>query len=166
MKYKGMTLVSLAILSIAAAGWALQPAAVGRGTGPTWTPAQTGRLPRVQGEQGYGVASPIPPAYRGGRYEPTNEPGYPQYPYPPYRNPYYDGTPSGNFASKTVDWLLSFPSNLFNRVSDYLDGTFFPQAPATQGRGPAGPTDPGSGTHPPPASPYGGDSTTGPARGR
>ncbi|HMK36278.1 MAG TPA: hypothetical protein VK463_14485 [Desulfomonilaceae bacterium] len=60
--------------------------------------------------------------------------GYPQYPYPPYHNPYYgEGITPRDLFSNTLDWLFGLPSNIAERVSNFVDSKFFPQAPATQG---------------------------------
>ena len=162
MKFKGIIAVLLAILAIASAAWAWQTGDPQAGGSPTWNRAQTQQLPPLGGQPGYGGTSPIPPVYQGRQYEPPNQAGYPRYPYPRYHNPYYDGAPTGNFASSAVDWLLSFPSNLLNHVSNYLDGTFFPQAPATSGQGAVRSPVPGSRAPLPPASGYNPNSTTRP----
>ncbi len=98
------------------------------------------------GDQSY---ASTPPAYGSlpqspSRYQAQTIPSDPgtgrdgplPYQYPPYHNPYYNGASAGEFLSGTVDWLFSLPSSLIDRVTNFMDGNFFPQTPATQG-GPA-----------------------------
>lgn len=64
--------------------------------------------------------------------------GWPAYPYPEYHNPYYRGSSPRDIFSGTVDWLVTFPTTLMDRVSNFLDRKVFPQIPAAQGsRSPA-----------------------------
>ena len=59
--------------------------------------------------------------------------GLPNHPYPQQNNPFYDGSTPGGMVSDTIDWIVAFPSNLMDRVSEYLDTRFFPSTPATSG---------------------------------
>jgi hypothetical protein len=61
---------------------------------------------------------------------------YPNYPYPQYNNPYYDGGSPGNMVSGAIDWALSFPSSAWDRLSEFLDNKVFPRAAATYGGAP------------------------------
>jgi len=86
--------------------------------------------------QGYGNADSAPGGYQtqpAPGYSDMNSPDWPSYPYPRYHNPYYEGAAARDFASGTLDWVMSLPSNVFDRVSNFLDGHVFPQAPATHG---------------------------------
>lgn len=90
--------------------------------------------PPVQGEYG---ALPQPPS---GYHSPavqndgeTDSSGWPNYPYPPYHNPYYQGVSPRDMFSGTLDWLLAFPSTVMERVSGFMDRSFFPPSPAAQG---------------------------------
>ncbi len=62
--------------------------------------------------------------------------GHPSYPYPPYHNPYYDGTSHNSFVSNILDWVFSVPTSVMDRFADYVDRRFFPAAPATRGQNP------------------------------
>jgi hypothetical protein len=66
-------------------------------------------------------------------------PGGPAYPYAPHPNPYYSGTDPKAILSGTIDWMFSLPSVLMDRVSNFMDATVFPQAPATAGSGNSSP---------------------------
>ena len=59
--------------------------------------------------------------------------GLPNQPYPQQNNPFYDGSTPGGMVSDTIDWIVALPSNLMDRVSEYLDTRFFPSKPATSG---------------------------------
>ena len=63
----------------------------------------------------------------------SNAPGWPNYTYPEYNNPYYDGSSPGNMVSGAIDWALSFPSSVWDQFSGYLDSKLFPRSPATYG---------------------------------
>jgi hypothetical protein len=62
-----------------------------------------------------------------------NAQSWPNYPYPQYNNPYYDGGSPGNFISGVIDWALTFPSSTWDRLSEFLDNNLFPRSPATYG---------------------------------
>ena len=66
----------------------------------------------------------------------ANSPGWPNYAYPQYNNPYYDGGSPGNMVSGAIDWALGFPSSVWDRFSEYLDKNLFPRSPATYGGNP------------------------------
>jgi hypothetical protein len=71
--------------------------------------------------------------------EVVQEPGVPHYPYPPYPNPFYDGSARPNPLSEGVDWLRDLPSNVAHRFSTFVDTTLFPKKAATHGGPPSGP---------------------------
>ncbi len=85
--------------------------------------------------QGWPATLPARQPYAGPDYQSPMQPGLPQYPYPQHHNPFFEGMPR-NFFSGAMDWLLSLPQTLLDRASNYVDGTFFPQAPATHGQAP------------------------------
>lgn len=97
--------------------------------------------------------SSVYPEERGRMYSAPTRPDFPQYPYPRYHNPYFDGADAKNFFSNVFDWVFRLPSNLVNRFSDYVDTTFFPPTPATHGRSvqPARPSQRRPGSLPPAA---------------
>lgn len=122
---------------------------------PTWSqyaqyPTGTQSAPTMP----YGSANPAPPgSYNLQEYSPAQQQSpypyeqqgagsdagqWPYYPYPQYHNPYYDERimRPRDALSGTIDWLLTLPSNVMDRVSNFLDGTVFPQAPATRGARP------------------------------
>lgn len=117
-----------------------------------------GPTPPGQGTYAYPGAAQSPlPAPQPQAYSDMNSPDWPSYPYPPYHNPYYEGASPRDFFAGTLDWLLSLPSNVFDRFSNFVDGRFFPQTPATQGAAnqtgvPAGPGQ-GFGSGQPPVQP-------------
>jgi len=87
-----------------------------------------------------GTAPGQPPMNQpGGEASLSTDPsGWPVYPYPQYHNPYYRSSSPRDIFSGTVDWLVSFPTTLMDRVSNFLDRKVFPQVPAAQGsRSPA-----------------------------
>jgi len=93
-------------------------------------------LPYSVQPQGYGNVAPPPTGYQdqaASGYSDMNSPDWPSYPYTRYHNPYYEGAAAKDFVSGTLDWIMSLPSNMFDRVSNFLDGHVFPQAPATHG---------------------------------
>lgn len=162
MRKESVTAIALlvpAILWIACGG--PTPAGAQQQTRP---PVYQGVPAQGQAYQGFPQGNPgSPPSgalqNRSGQgYQGADEPGLPQYPYPAYPNPFFDGTSARNFLAGTMDWLITLPSNLLDRFSNYVDGTVFPQAPATHGQGPnvsaPQPPTPGSLEPLPPASPY------------
>jgi hypothetical protein len=92
----------------------------------------------------------------------TDAAGWPNYPYPQYHNPYYGGVPTRDLVSGTIEWLVTLPSTVMDRFSGFMDRSFFPQSPATQGGDSQKqtPTSPGTQANPgavgslPPASVY------------
>lgn len=86
-------------------------------------------------------ASPtLPPATPQGALAPTNSApqgaasaNWPQYHYSQHNNPFYDGGTPGGMVSDTIDWFMALPSNLMDRMSEFVDTRFFPQKPATSG---------------------------------
>lgn len=95
-------------------------------------------------------------------YPPPNQSPYPNYPYPPYHNPYYNGMSPKNMLSNTIDWLLALPSTVAGNFSNILDSRVFPAQPAGSGGRPphtvqpsAPPVPDSAPTGPlPPAQPY------------
>ncbi|MGA8830847.1 MAG: hypothetical protein WB554_04515 [Desulfomonilaceae bacterium] len=83
--------------------------------------------------------APIVPRAGSGSGQPSqpqsqsNAPGWPNYAYPEYNNPYYDGSSPGKMVSGAIDWALSFPSSVWDQFSGYLDSKLFPTSPATYG---------------------------------
>lgn len=139
MSLKSMVGISLLILTVPAASLAWQPPPAARQPGvlppPRSVPAQEQSLPGTPRE--YPSGAPTAPGYQVPQaqgYSNGNQPDYPQYPYPPYRNPYFEGYSARNFVSNAIDWIVTLPSNVFDHFSNYLDGTIFPRAPATHGR--------------------------------
>lgn len=65
---------------------------------------------------------------------PNQDPTEPHYPYPPYPNPFYDGstTPQNTLAGG-MDWLRELPSNVVQRFSTFVDTHLFPKRAATHG---------------------------------
>ena len=57
----------------------------------------------------------------------SSAPGWPNYAYPEYNNPYYDGSSPGKMVSGAIDWALSFPSSVWDQFSGYLDSKLFPK---------------------------------------
>ncbi len=102
----------------------------------------TGIAPQPQQQNpSYGVA-PVTPGQIQTRPEVSqssqgqaggNTTGWPNYPYPPYHNPYYDGGTPGNLLSGAIDWVLEFPSSAWDRFSEFLDSKLFPNSAATYG---------------------------------
>jgi hypothetical protein len=58
---------------------------------------------------------------------------YPQYPYPQYRNPYFDGMSPRAMLSDTLEWFFTLPAHVMGKFSEFMDSTAFPQKPATHG---------------------------------
>lgn len=162
MRVKGILTVTLLVLFVVsmADGWQNQPAV----TGPGVTTAQPTMPPPVppysSGQQPYGQPYPPAAAY-------PNQPGAapsagaaqdgPTYPYPPYHNPYYDGTSARNFVNGSIEWLFGLPGQAIDTVSNFIDNRFFPQQPATSGGFPQpvpAPPVPANQTPLPPASTY------------
>ncbi|MCX5872704.1 MAG: hypothetical protein NTY51_05645 [Deltaproteobacteria bacterium] len=88
-----------------------------------------------------GYQTPIPSPGASVLQPSQTEPGqnvasWPNYPYPQHHNPYYDGGSPGNMVSGAIDWALSFPSSVWDRLSEFLDYNVFPRSPATHGGGP------------------------------
>ncbi|MGC8658469.1 MAG: hypothetical protein ACP5U1_05285, partial [Desulfomonilaceae bacterium] len=112
--------------------------ALAQSSGPAGTPAGnvTGVGPQPQqAKPSYGVGSATSGQNQTAPVSPQpqsagNTNGWPSYPYPPYRNPYYDGGTPGNVLSGVIDWMLEFPSSAWDRFSEYLDSKFFPSSPA------------------------------------
>ncbi len=84
--------------------------------------------------EGWPATPPAGQPYAGPENQSPTAPGFPQYPYPQHHNPYFNDTPAGGFFSGAMDWLLSFPQTFLDRATNYIDGTFFPQTPATHGQ--------------------------------
>lgn len=92
----------------------------------------------------------------------TDATGWPNYPYPQYHNPYYGGVSTRDFVSGTIEWLVTFPSTVMDRFSGFMDRSFFPPSPATQGGdpqkqtpvSPGVPANPGGAGSLPPATAY------------
>jgi hypothetical protein len=116
-------------------GWQNQPSSAAPGAlYPASTLSSTGQ-PQNQGVPQYGgLAQPVP---QNQPPQPVNarQDHYPQYPYPPYHNPYYSGNgmSAKKMLSHTIDWFLSLPSNLADQISSFVDNRFFPETPATHG---------------------------------
>ncbi len=162
----GVSIVVLITISIAQGqSWQDQPQGFRPGMAPLPQGAPPGDQSYAATPQGYGSmpqpssryqTQPIVPDPGTGRDAP------PLYPYPPYHNPYYNGASAGEFLSGTVDWLFGLPSSLIDRVANFMDSSFFPQAPATHGgptqsqvqRGPSFQDDRGPGQPLPPATVY------------
>lgn len=66
-------------------------------------------------------------------YADTAQAPYPTYPYPAYHNPYYTGTSPKDLLANTIEWVFSFPANVMDRVSNFMDSHVFPRVPATSG---------------------------------
>ncbi|MGO8881554.1 MAG: hypothetical protein ACLQMS_18905 [Desulfomonilaceae bacterium] len=78
-------------------------------------------------QTGSGSGQPLQPQSQ------SSAPGWPNYAYPEYNNPYYDGSSPGKMVSGAIDWALSFPSSVWDQFSGYLDSKLFPRSPATYG---------------------------------
>jgi len=164
MRSKSMLGISLLALTVTSVCWGWQTGPTGQqpGAPPPYygTPSPDGQYVGAP-QYGVGTASP-PQAYQGQPAPGESAAGQAGYPYPPSDNPFFDVTMTRNFLSNSMDWLMGLPSNVFDRFSNYVDGAFFPQAPATQGGRPLQPeaAGPGQWQQPvarpplPPASPY------------
>jgi hypothetical protein len=161
MRVKSIFTVGLLVLCVVslADGWQNQPAA----TGPGVTTAQPPRPPAPPyfgGQQSYGQPYPpiTPYSDRGGAaHQAVGAQDAPTYPYPPYHNPYYDGTSARNFVNGTIEWVFGLPSMALDGVANFLDNKFFPQQPATSGGTPEpapAPRVPATQAPLPPASTY------------
>jgi len=132
--------IALLVLTMVSTSWNWPPPAGAQQ--PTGPPLYQGAPAQGQQYQGFPQGNPgmVPPGGFGNQsaqgYQGTGQPGFPQYPYPANPNPFFDGTSGRNFLANTMDWLLSLPSNLLDRFSNYVDGTVFPQVPATHGQAP------------------------------
>ena len=83
------------------------------------------------------VSSTAPNTLCASQSEPSQNAGaWPNYPYPQYNNPYYDGGSPGNMVSGAIDWALSFPASAWDKLSEFLDSKVFPRAAATYGGAP------------------------------
>jgi len=129
---------SFLILALVSSTWAQQgpPYPQVRPSGPVpygQTPAVPYGAGPVQGS-GY---QPQAPSYPQGQQSPggygSNAAEWPYYQYPQYHNPYYQGVNPQEAISGTIDWFFTLPAHLMDRIANFLDGNFFPQAPATQG---------------------------------
>jgi hypothetical protein len=142
--FLSLLLVAIAIPSVA---WQTQPQ-------PAQPAAQYGgqapSLPAQPPYQGYSGGNQPVPSYgqpaqygQGNPYSQTGpqiapqagQGGHPNYPYPQHHNPYYDELNPRLFISNTLEWLIALPSNFMDRVSNFIDGQFFPEVPATSGQG-------------------------------
>lgn len=138
MRGKSIFPITLLVLCAVAAanGWQNQPS----GTGPTVTivqPAAQAPAPPYAGTPpSYGQQHPPAAAYpeqAGVAPSPGSAQAGPQYPYPPYHNPYYDGTSARNVLNGTIEWLFGLPGQAVETVSNFIDARFFPVQPATSG---------------------------------
>ncbi len=167
MKTKSLTCVALLVLTAlcSAQGQQSQPPEAYSGVAPAPQERPTTPPPQVPPPQ-----SDVTPARPPASYQVQPLPGdssginyaeWPTYPYPQYHNPYYDSAHQArSFVSGTIDWLFNLPSDLVDRFSNYMDGTFFPPTPATsgsqQGSHVSGtPNPPGQAPGPVPLSPAG-----------
>lgn len=91
-----------------------------------YSPPAAGSLPATQ---------PLPQPQSQGGPPPSGvqQSEWPHYPYPQYHNPYYQQMSPRDAISGTIDWVFALPSHIMDRFSNFLDGNFFPQVPATQG---------------------------------
>ena len=133
-----MTILSVLAVCCAAPVWAWQTAPP---MGPTYIPAQapaapTPYVPAPTGTPNYNTPpaparqmQPAPPQAYGG----VRQGQFPQYPYPKYHNPYFDGMSPRSVVSNTLDWFFTLPANVMSKLSGFMDSTAFPQAPATHG---------------------------------
>jgi hypothetical protein len=128
-------------------GWQAGPVPPGTGNAPLAGYPQAQGGPASEVSPGYAAGAPT---WQGNGTPPTQgldvpgRQGYPTYPYPPYHNPYFEGRVQPSFITRTLDWLFSVHTGVMDRVADYVDGKFFPRAPATSGRpGPPNQADPG-----------------------
>lgn len=77
----------------------------------------------VPSMQGY---APNAPTRNGtGSPDAQSNSGAPQYPYPPHHNPYYSGQSPLSGLGDTLQWIASFPVNVADQVSDFLDRKIF-----------------------------------------
>ncbi len=163
MAAKNLLVIFFFLIAPTSVTWAWQQGTVPRQ--PAGPPRGPEAGPPGQSYVGIPPSGPVsvPPAYDQ-TYGPRDvqssdaQPTYPHYPYGAHHNPYYDGSAPGNFLSNTIDWVLSIPANIMTRVSDLVDGAFFPPVPATSGQDYAQDPGPMQDVAPqaplPPASPY------------
>jgi hypothetical protein len=131
-----ITIVALMVGTAVLAGAWQRPTAAPQPVAPQMPQAQA-YPPSTVGQptpQGWPATPPAGQSYAGPENQSSAQPGYPQYPYAQHHNPYYNEAAPGNYFSGVMDWLLSLPQSLLDRTTNYIDGTFFPQSPATHGQ--------------------------------
>jgi hypothetical protein len=94
------------------------------------------RLPGQQGQTVYEnrVSGEAPANYQKPAPAAQTSCG-PQYPYPPYHNPYYTGASGREVFSDAADWITKLPFSIMDRLSNLWDSRRFPRIPATHGGG-------------------------------
>ncbi|MFH0821966.1 MAG: hypothetical protein V2B18_04395 [Pseudomonadota bacterium] len=117
----------------------------------TATPeGRSGPQPGGQAQGSYRTPEPLP----SGRTDVPTTQGRtinPQYPYPPYHNPYYEGPSPGRSITNALEWVLGIPTAIVDRVADMVDAKFFPKIPAAHG-GKPNPESPAPRSEPVPSS--------------
>ncbi len=128
------TLMILAMLSFTEGQQSLPPLP---SPGPVPVPQGAGLgSPYTGSPQAYGTTVQPHGGYQVQPGQPdlgTDSSGWPNYPYPQYHNPYYEGVSPRDMFSGTVDWFFALPSTVMDRFSGFMDRNFFPQSPAAQG---------------------------------
>jgi hypothetical protein len=64
------------------------------------------------------------------KYAPA--PPGPQYPYPPYHNPYYTGSSGKDLFSDTIDFFAKMPYAVMHRLSDLVNKRVYKTPPLVQ----------------------------------
>jgi hypothetical protein len=140
MKTKSMLCAVFLVLAIApwSPGQENQPVEAYPGMAPT--PQGPVGMPPSQGATPENYVTPArPPASYQIQQLPRDSSGinyaeWPTYPYSRYHNPYYDGAHQAeSFVYGSLDWLRSLPGDLYDRLANFMDGSFFPSIPATSG---------------------------------
>jgi hypothetical protein len=156
----GITLLLLIAVCLVYAGQSHSQGTGPLGTTPsTAAPAQVQSYPQGPHAYGPGTQTPAYPSQAQPGMGTWNTDGTPNYPYPAYHNPYYDGTTARNAVTQTVEWVFGLPAMVMDGVSNFLDNSFFPRVPATQGGQPpadASGAPPAQATQPPSSLPQAG----------
>lgn len=133
-------IVGVAVMILVAAGSAPGQQPPYPGPSPQTVPAPQGMAPQGSpyADAPTNYQSPGIPSGGYQYRQPVDQPGanqaqWPQYPYPQYHNPYYQGSDPRAALNGTIDWLFSLPAVLMDRFSNVLDKNIFPRQPATSG---------------------------------
>jgi len=131
----GVSLLTLALVASSEAQQSQYPVQT-PGSAPVPNASTSPATPYLPPAPGYfpGTQPPAQPQMQGPpQSSGVQQSEWPHYPYPQYHNPYYQQMSPRDAISGTIDWVFSLPSHVMDRFSNFLDGNFFPQVPATQG---------------------------------